>query len=305
MRDLLAASVAQSSLQLYRRAWTLFRECSSLLSTSNNVLITIPVSGSHVAVFVTYLHSEGYAPTSIISYVSAVGYLHRLLGLQDPTSGTLVQKLLAGAAKVHVPKPPRLPITILILHRMLVDIDSIIHVKYHRLLLKAMFTVAFFGLMRIGEVTMSKNKQIPLKLSQVVFSPDKVTISISLFKHNKSNKPVEVYLERQEDSVVCPVFNLANYVLLRGYAVGPLFAFPDLSPVPRQFFSKNLKLLITFAGLDFSRYLGHSFRIGGASYYAELGYTDAQLRLMGRWGSNAFIKYIRHVRALSPAPGRR
>ena len=305
MKDLLAASVAQSSMQLYRRSWALFRECSSLLSRSNSSLITIPVSGSHVAVFVTYLHSEGYAPTSIVSYVSAVGYLHRLLGIQDPTSGTLVQKLLAGAAKVHVPKPPRLPITILILHRMLVDIDSIIHVKYHRLLLKAMFTVSFFGLMRIGEVTMAKNKQVPLMLSQVAFSPNRVTLTISNFKHNKSNKPVEIYLERQNDPAICPVYNLANYVLMRGYSAGPLFAFPDVSPVPRQFFSKNLRLLITFAGLDSSRYLGHSFRIGGASYYAELGYTDAQLRLMGRWGSNAFIKYIRHVRALSAAPGRR
>ena len=304
MKNLLAASVAQSSLQLYRRAWALFKECASLLSGSNSLIITIPLSGSHVSVFVTFLHSQGYSPTSIISYISAVGYLHRLLGLEDPTSGTLVQKLLAGAAKVHVPKPPRLPITIMILHRLLVDIDSVVHVSYHRILLKAMFTVAFFGLMRIGEVTMTANKQVPLMLSQVAISPKQVTISISNFKHNKSNKSVEVILERQGDHVVCPVYNLANYLLARGYGSGPLFAFPDLAPVPRLFFAKHLRLLITFAGLDSSRYLGHSFRIGGASYYAELGYSDAQLRLMGRWGSNAFIKYIRHVRAAGPAPGR-
>ena len=37
--------------------------------------------------------------------MSVVGYLHRLLGLQESTSVTLVKKLVAGAAMVHVHIP--------------------------------------------------------------------------------------------------------------------------------------------------------------------------------------------------------
>jgi RES domain-containing protein len=38
---------------------------------------------------------------------------------------------------------------------------------------------------------------------------------------------------------------------------------------------------------------GHSFRIGAASFAAEKSLSDAQVRFMGRWNSNAFRKYIR------------
>ena len=42
------------------------------------------------------------------------------------------------------------------------------------------------------------------------------------------------------------------------------------------------------------RYKGrHSFRIGAATFAAENGYSDAQIRLMGRWQSDVYRKYIR------------
>ena len=41
------------------------------------------------------------------------------------------------------------------------------------------------------------------------------------------------------------------------------------------------------------RYKGHSFRIGAASPAAECGYSETQIRLLGRWKSDAFKKYIR------------
>ena len=35
------------------------------------------------------------------------------------------------------------------------------------------------------------------------------------------------------------------------------------------------------------------FRIGAASHAAECGYSETQIRLLGRWKSDAFKKYIR------------
>ena len=296
MAYLLEKSVAHSSRQLYQRSWTLLDQCYHIINQSNNLILNLPLSNNHIAVFVAYLHDEGYAPASIVSYVSAIAYVHKLLGLPDPTSANIVQKLIAGATKVYSPKPSRLPITIIILHRIILGIDEIVQVHYHKILLKAMFTTAFFGLMRIGEVTMSKHKSVPLLLDQLQLNIDQAVINITHFKHNKSNKPVPIPLQRQDNYQICPVYNISQYLLLRGRAPGPLFAFPGPCPVPREFFSKHLKQLISLAGYDIKRYQAHSFRIGGASYYAELGYTDAQLRLLGRWGSNAFIRYIRNIR---------
>ena len=255
--------MALSSKQLYQRSWVLFSECYHIINHSNNSLLSLPLTFNHIAIFVAFLHDQGYAPASIVSYVSAIAYVHKLLGLQDPTSSSLVQKLIAGATKVYAPKPSRLPITILILHRIILGIDEIIPVHYHKLLLKAMFTTSFFGLMRIGEVTMSKHKTIPLLINQLQLTMDQAIITITHFKHNKGNKPVQIPLLRQDNHDICPVYNLSQYLLIRGREPGPLFSFPNSSPVPREFFSKQLSFLISLAGYDVKRYQAHSFRIGG------------------------------------------
>ena len=54
-----------------------------------------------------------------------------------------------------------------------------------------------------------------------------------------------------------------------------------------------LSLAIKFCGLNPARYKGHSFRIGAASHAADRGLSDAQIRVLGRWKSNAFHRYIR------------
>ena len=54
-----------------------------------------------------------------------------------------------------------------------------------------------------------------------------------------------------------------------------------------------MSLSLKAFGLDSTRYKSHSFRISAASFAAERGMSDAQIRALGRWKSNAFLKYIR------------
>ena len=299
LRLLLQASVAPSSLKVYHRSWTLFVNCTLEINPSHLGPVNLPVSIPHLSLFVSYLHTEGYAAASIIAHTSSIGYIHRLMGFTNPVSATIIQKLLAGVTKVSPPTPPRLPITIGILVALLRGIDETVVHHYHRALLKAMLTVGFFGLMRIGELTRSKEKIVPLNISQLTYYHSYISISITHFKHNQNLRPLEVPLQFQSLPEVCPVRHLSYYLSLRGFDSGPLFAFPTLSPIPRQFFSKHLSRLISFTGFQSDRYKSHSLRIGGASYYASLGYTDTQIRLLGRWESNSFVKYIRSARALS------
>ena len=249
--------------------------------------------------FVAYLHKEGYSPSSIISYTSALGYIHRLRGDIDSTTSAIVQKLIAGAVKVTPPAPPRLPITLVILHRLLQAVDTHINHYYHRPLLRAMFIISFYGLMRMGEVTMAKDGLVPLQMNQLQILPDKLIISITHFKYNSKLTPVDIIFPRHQDPLLCPVVQLSSYLLLRGFRPGPIFAYPSLAPIQRSFYSAKLRFLLKSIGCDVSRYQTHSFRIGGASYFAELGYTDSQIRLLGRWETNSFIRYIRDIRAHS------
>ena len=91
----------------------------------------------------------------------------------------------------------------------------------------------------------------------------------------------------------CPMQLLLDYLALRGNQQGALFLTQVRTPVTRDAFALQLSEAIRFCGLDPARYKGHSFRIGAASYAAEQGMSDSQIRTLGRWKSNAFHKYIR------------
>jgi hypothetical protein len=293
LRQLLAHVLAESSQQVYSRAWVLYRQFASLYNIPFHGVTSLPIHQNHVAAFISYMRLRGLAPTSIISYISALGYVHRLAGKPDPTRHNLVQKLISAATKINPISDPRLPITIIILHRLVQAVQVTISIPYHRHLIQSMFITAFFGLMRIGELTIGKVKVISLKVNQVQFSNNQVILTIKHFKHNKAGRPVQIVLSPQQQVQICPVAALTTYLQDRGSSPGPLFCFPDGNPISRNFFTSRLSNALKFVGMDVTLYKSHSFRIGGSSYYASLGFSDSQIRVMGRWNSNAFIRYIR------------
>lgn len=106
-----------------------------------------------------------------------------------------------------------------------------------------------------------------------------------------TTSPFTIFLYRQNSC--CPVKFLLEYLARRGNRPRSLFLTPDYNPVSRIFFADLLSLSLKACGLDSTRYKGHSFRIGTASFAAERGMCDAQIRALGRWKSNDFLKYIR------------
>ena len=56
-----------------------------------------PVRVSNLALFIAYLVNQSYKPSTISSYVSAIGYVNKLKAIPDPTSSFLILKLLRAA----------------------------------------------------------------------------------------------------------------------------------------------------------------------------------------------------------------
>ena len=111
------------------------------------------------------------------------------------------------------------------------------------------------------------------------------------FKHNYNQRPFSVVINRCNN--FCPVHVILAYLSLRGSGPGPLSRLADGFPVSRAIFIDKLSMAIKYCGLDPSRYKSHSFRIGAASYAADAGMSDSQIRALRRWKSDAFHKYIR------------
>ena len=194
----------------------------------------------------------------------------------------------------------RLPITLPILVRIMQASNSFCISQYQSSMFKTMCSLAFFVFLRIGEITVSNRQSINnnlLQLGQVsrqccgsgnVLS---LVITFTTYKHHCNQNPFSIVLRRQLHA--CPVQSFLNYFSVRGIANAPLFINPDGSPVLRSEFSKMLCAILQLCHLDPKRYKGHSFRIGAATYAAEQGLSDTQIREMGRWKSDVFKKYIR------------
>ena len=99
--------------------------------------------------------------------------------------------------------------------------------------------------------------------------------------------------ERIANTSIHPAALLQEYLQTRGRVNTVLFAYMDGTPMSRAEFDLSLKQLLSFAGLSHRVFKGHSFRIGAASAAALRGESDAQIRVAGRWSSDAFRKYIR------------
>ena len=72
---------------------------------------------------------------------------------------------------------------------------------------------------------------------------------------------------------------LLEYLSRREDRPGPLFLNSGNPQVLRNLFVDLLSISLKTCGLDSASYKGHSFRIGAASFAAERGMSDAQIRV--------------------------
>ena len=161
--SLLRSSLQPSSLPIYQHAWKLFH--LFLHVTFPGVLSSFPISPSMLALFIAYMCNHHYAPSTVHTYVSALGYCHKLSRLADPTKVFFVIQMLKGYAKLGSRLDSRLPITLPILHRLLESTTHLCRSSYEICLFRAMYSFAFFACPRIGEITLSSSKGVDLPCS--------------------------------------------------------------------------------------------------------------------------------------------
>ena len=66
----------------------------------------------------------------------------------------------------------------------------------------------------------------------------------------------------------------------------------DGSFLTRQQFALLISNTLKLAGIDDKHYNTHSFRIGAATSAKEAGFSDVQIKMLGRWKSEAHQLYV-------------
>ncbi|XP_070204767.1 uncharacterized protein [Littorina saxatilis] len=288
---LLKSSLAPSTQTSYRRAWTLFVEFAD-----KHCLAKAPhIPVGTIALFISFLTNKSYKPATISSYVSALGYIHKMYAVPDPTSSFMIQKLLQAGHKRTPAHDSRLPLSKKLLIQLLDSLTHIVVSPFDKALYSAMFSLAFHAFLRVGEITV-RNRQDPnphlISSQKVALSNGKITLKFLSFKHS-CGRAFTLTIQPGSSACHCPVALLSAYLQLCCPGNSPLFACASGRPVLREEFETVLKRALVFCQVDPSHYHSHSFRIGAATAAAERGLSDAQIRQLGRWKSDAFKTYIR------------
>ena len=97
-----------------------------------------------MALLISYLYNSSYASSTVNTYISALGYCHKLMGLSDPSKVFSVSQMLKGYGKVGFCLDSRLPITLPILNRLVAAASSLEGSAYQIIQFQPMCSLAFW-----------------------------------------------------------------------------------------------------------------------------------------------------------------
>ena len=292
------AGLAQSTHKSYSSALKRFHALYGFI-------YPFPVTEHILCYYASYLADNNLAPQTIKLYLAAVRNLQISLGLPDPreqSSLPLLKRVQAGISRLRTLKGVkgriRLPITAAILRQIKSALEE--SDLGNKLVWWAICCTAFFGFFRRGELLVDT----PATFCQATdlawgdIAVDDLTNPRMLCVHLKKSKidqfgtGADIILGRT-DKDLCPVAALLNYIVVRGTQLGPFFvdtkSHPCQSPASLQNSGRSSKAW----GFPMRNMQATVLAATSASL---MGMEDSMIQTLGRWRSDAFLRYIRTPR---------
>ena len=260
------------------------------------------ISEDIVINFVTYCQNVLHLRHDTIKlYLSGIRFHYIKANNVDILSNTLQLPYILKAIKrtqVNVTSGLRLPITF----NVLIDLCNIISRGFQSpfidIMLKCIYTLAFYGFMRCGEFTVNNNSTSYIQASDVEVASDlsQFTLLLRSSKTDPFGKGVPITIFNSPP--LLPVTLMSTYLSYRSSQGitphAPLFLEPNSKhqPLSRTTFINLLRSSLAAAGYNISQFSGHSFRIGACTTGAANGVPDHLLQTLGRWQSSCYTRYI-------------
>ena len=276
--------------------------------------LDFPWGDRELQTYVGWSMEEGKKGNTITQYISNVASLHREMGLQmNVANKHLITTVVKGHGNLAENAPGRIPMTPdLMFHLKLKLSRSNLPVPERRLVW-VIATTLFQGSFRVGELlSPTKKKFCPdstLLGSDINWESatlggrqvDLLKVRVKCPKETRGHQVVDVELFDLSD---CFYNCVSAFRKWRGASSLPLdpnlplFRHEDGSLVTPNYFNMLLKDLMQDKVQYMQGFIAtHSFRSGLASVMAQLGYSDEQIKLQGRWRGDAFMNYIKLGRA--------
>jgi integrase len=286
------AARADRTRSAYEGQWRTF-----VAWCDERALQPFPAEPATLALYLTDRASAGIKPASLDVAVAAITAKHRAGGVAAdrlPHKHPQVADIRRGIRRSKGTAPRRVaPVMVDELRRMTSALPDSLIGKRDR----ALLVVGFAGALRRSEL-------VALDVDAVEFGTDGLTITIRRSKTDQEGKGARIGLPFGSDPDTCPVRTLRAWLESSGVAEGPVFrAVSRYGQVRGELSGLDVARIVKrnalAAGLDPSRFAGHSLRAGLATQAAKNGKTDRAIMRQGRWAGRAMVdRYVRDARLL-------
>lgn len=250
----------------------------------------LPAHVGIVAAYLSSLASDGRKASTIGRRAAAIGYHHKLAGLEPPTGAEAIKVVLRGIRRtIGTAREGKAPATADVLSQMLALCpDSMIGRRD-----RALLALGFAGAFRRSELC-------ALEVEDLTEVPDGLRVRIRRSKTDQCGQGQEVAIPRGYR--LRPVEGVQTWLAAAEISTGPVFRSVNrggrvgtaaLSPYAA---SLVIKQRIAAVGLDPATYSGHSLRSGFLTSAAESGANVFKMAEVSRHHSLDTLRgYVRRV----------
>ena len=273
----LKSSKAANTLRAYKADFSDFS-----LFCQQNGLVSMPSDPKIITLYLTHLAKSSKFST-LKRRLASISVIHKLNGHYLDTKHPIITENLLGIRRVKgTYQKDKKPILINDL-KLIINAINQDKNKKNKLENKALLLVGFAGGFRRSEL-------VSLEHDDIEFVTEGVKIFVRRSKTDQSGEGMTKGIPYFTNTEYCPVTSLRNWTKNKEIKSGKIFDMSD----------KNVSLIIkkyaALAGLDQSKYSGHSLRSGFATSTAELGAEERSIMAMtGHKTTQMVRRYIKEA----------
>ena len=271
-------SKAQNTLRAYQAD---FRDFTNFCS--RNGFNEMPTNPKILSLYLTYLSSSSKYST-LKRRLASIGVLHKMKGHYiDTKHPIIVENLMGIKRKKGINQKGKKPLLINDLKIIINALDESTEKEKKKLRDKTLILVGFSGGFRRSEL-------VQIEYEDLDFVSEGVKIFIKRSKTDQSGEGSVKGIPYFDNDKYCPVRSLKKWIEFNNIKSGKVFSVSD----------KTVALVIKkysyLAGLDSSKYAGHSLRSGFATSAAEAGAEERSIMAMtGHKSTDMVRRYIKEA----------
>ena len=270
-------SKAHNTLRAYQAD---FNDFSNFCNT--NGFSSLPTDPKIVALYLTHLSSFSKFST-LKRRLASIKVIHKLKGHYIDTKHPVISENLMGIKrKLGVKQLSKKPILISDLKLI---VQAIIDDKneYKKIQNKALILIGFAGGFRRSEL-------VSIEREDIDFVDEGVKINIRKSKTDQTGIGMTKAIPYFDNKIFCPVISLNEWINYANISNGKIFNISDKSV------ALIIKKYALIAGLDNTKYAGHSLRSGFATSTAETGADERSIMAMtGHKTTQMVRRYIQEA----------